>query len=404
MADIDVQEFIEETEQVSSSTTYATAFTVVDTNWVANAKYLVIMTARGLVASNTVEGGWKLNRQDGGDIAESEVFGEIQRHYEWWGIYDAPSPTEDIYFQHKTTNTAQEVRSDSMALIKIRLDADLTENTDWRFAEDLTKDSTPEDTYVTYANIASYTPGTPADHRLILAYLRVDGNSGNRSHLWHLEENVNGAGFVEVGGESSIEGETTTEFRTYVIAWVDDSGTAGTREYRIQMKNEDTATNSRHAYSSIFVLELNAFADHDQDKNTTPLTGDDTTHVLNTIANYAPAATGNQVFITFSQGDAGVSNQSWGKGIESDDVSVDADYDDVNSVQSFDSTDKMGTFRSRLLSVASTGEKLEHTGFGMLSTGAWDDRMLAVFSVALAGAAPAVYPPHPRRHHRRARM
>ena len=406
MVDIDAAEFIEEDIQVySADTNYDTAFTVAASNFVANAKYLVFMSARILGSSNTVLYGWKLEEATSGDIAESELIGEQLRSFSWWGVYDVPATAEDLLFRHKTADTAQEVRSDAMALLKIRLDDDLVENTDWRFAEDFTKDSTPEDTYVTYANIASYTPGTPADHRLILAYIRVDGNSTNRSHLWHLEENVNGAGFVEIGGEMSVEGETNTEFKAYCLAWVDDSGTSGTREYRIQMKNEDTQANTRHAYSSIFVLEFNAFADHDEDKNTTPLTGTDALQVLNTIADYAPTATGNQVIIGFAQGDINNDAVSYRVGgLELDDVDEDADWSAGATLRTLDSSDKIGTLRARLKSVASTGEKVEQTGNAVPTGGAFDERSLIAFSVALAGAAAAVYPPFPHRHNRRVRM
>jgi hypothetical protein len=388
MADIDVQEFTSGAQNHTGDTNYDTAFTIAASNWVANAKYLVFMSARITGSVNTVDMHYKLAEATSGDIAESELIGEQLRHYGWWGVYDVPATAEDLLFQHKTADAGETVFSSAMVLVKIRLDDDLVENTDWRFAEDFTKDATPEDTYVTYANIASFTPGTPADHRLILGYLRVDGNSINRSHLWHLEENVNGAGFVEIGGEMMIEGETTTEFKTYIIAWVDDSGTAGTREYRVQMKNEDTATNTRHAYSSVFVLEANAFADHVEDKNTTPLTGTDALQILNAIADYAPAATGNQVIIRFAQGDAGAIQNWRGAGLEIDDVAEDATWIAADTSRSLDASDKIGTTRVQLKSVASSGQKLEHVGDDLSTSGAWDERSIFVFSVALSAAAP----------------
>ena len=383
MADIDAEEFVENTQQTySADTNYATVMTVAAANWVANAKYLVFLTARIDGSSATIEFGHKLNRATGGDIADSEQIGEALQHYSWWGIYDVPGTAEDILYRFKSFTGGGEVRSDAVSLLKVRLDADLTENTDWRFAED-TNDTNPEATYTTFANIASYTPGTPANDRLILALIRVGGSSTDKSHLWHLEENINGAGFVEVGGEMSIEGETSGEFRMYVIAWVDDSGTSGTREYRIQMKNEDTDTNNTHVYSSLFVLELDAFVDHDQALTTTPLAGDNGVQVLNTIANYAPAVTGNQVFLNFAQADPD-SVTTWRAGaIEQDDVNSDNDWEAQITTRSHDSTDKRGTFRSRIFSVASSGEKLEQLGFG-LNTGNYDERSLIVFSLALA--------------------
>ncbi len=409
MADIDVAEFLEDTQQDhTGDTVYANALSVASTNFANNGKYLVLMTSR--VDDDNTGGlfGWIMNEDTGGagtNITHSELVGNDQRHYEWWGIYDAPATAVALRFQHKTITSGDQVSSDSMCLLKMRLDDDLVENTDWRFAENTTLSSDQEQLFITYAAIASYTPGTPADSRVILALIRVQNNSINRSYQWHLEENVNGAGFVEIGGEMILEGEHADEERMHVIAWEDDSGTAGTREYRIQMRNEDGAVNSQHIYSSIFVLEKNAFASEDSDKNTTPLNGDDTTQVLNVIDPYTPAATGDQIVLTFSNTDANSNNRDWGKSIEIADVVEDADYDDLISNVALDSTDKQGTFRARLLNVASSGEKVEHTGFELESGGEWDERSLIIFSAALAGApAAAVYPPFPRRQNRRVRM
>lgn len=394
MADIDVAEFVQETEQIhTGDTNYVTAMTVAASNWVANAKYLVFMSARLTPSSDVVEMSFKLNEATDGDIAETEVIGEKLLHYSWWGVYTVPATARDVRFQHKTADGAQTVRSDAMALVKMRLDSDLVENTDYRFASDSTKDDTPDtSTFETYANIASFTPANPTDHRVILGLIRVDGDSTNRSHLWRLQENVNGAGFVSIGGEWSVEGETSTELRQYIIAWKDTSGTSGTREYRVQMANEDTNVNARHAYSSIFVLEQDAvFADHDEDKVTTPLTGDDSLQVLNAIADYAPSATGDQVILRYANVDVGGSNR-WLNSLELDDTDEDADFGSGNTNLGLDATDKVGLFRARLKSVASTGEKLEQTGDGLESAGAWDERILAVFSVALADGAPPATP------------
>ena len=391
MADIDVAEFLEDTVKThTGDTTYTTALTVAAANWEAGAKYLVLMTARVKADTNAVAG-WIMNREDGGDIVHSEMIGEDQRlHYPWWGIYDAPNPAEDIYFQHKLlSDSGATVESDSMALLKIRLDADLVENTDWRFDDD-TSVTNPEATYTTFAAIASYTPGTPADHRLILGLVRIQANSNNRFGLFHLEENVNGTGWVEIGGEFSMEGEDLAEEWMYAVAWVDESGSAGTREYRIQTKNADTVGNHTHVYSAIFVLELNAFADHDEDQNTTPLTGTDALQVLNVIDPYTPTTTGDQVFITFSNTNPNAGDQ-WKVGmVEQDDVIVDADWDDDSVNRSNDVTDQLATFRARLLSVGSSGEKLEHTGDALSTSGTWDERSLAVFSVALAAGGTTV--------------
>ena len=286
MADIDAAEFLEDTEQThTGDTVYTTALDVVDTNWVANAKYLVMMTARINHDNANGLGGWIMEREDGGVITHSEFIAEEVRHYEWWGIYDAPATAEGVRFQHKVLVDSDTVSSDSMALIKIRLDDDLTENTDWRFNENTTKSlPSPETTYTTFAAIASYTPGTPADSRLILALIRVEATSASRSYEWHLEENVNGGGFVEVAGSGFQEPEDPANEMLHVVVWEDDSGTAGTREYRVQMRNEDDNANHEHIYSSIFVLEKNAFASEDVNKNTTPLTGDAGTQILNAIA------------------------------------------------------------------------------------------------------------------------
>ncbi len=391
MADIDVQELLEEIEQThTGDTNYVTAKTFPASNFVANKKYLMFFSARVSSDSDTAEMSYKLVEAPSTDVPETEMVGEKLIHYSWWGVYTVPATPVDILFQHKTAAGASTVRSDAMALLKIRLSDDLTENTDWRLAEDFTKDATPETAYVTYANIASFTPANPTDDRLIFAMLRMTGGATNRSSLWHLEENVNGGGFVEIGGEHQVEGETSTETRQWIIAWKDTSGTSGTREYRIQMKNDHGATNHRHAYSSIFVLEQDAvFADHDEAKATTPLAGDDALQVLNTIANYAPAATGDQVILRYVLTKVNTGN-SWKNSLELDDVDEDADFGSGDVVRGFDPADFMGVFRARLKSVASTGEKLEHTGDGLVVAGTWDERILAVFSVALAAGGVAI--------------
>ncbi len=410
MAAIDGQEFLEETLQThTGNTTYTTALTAAAANWEDDAKYLVLCTARiGGSDGNTVAG-WKLV-DESGDIAQSLYTMEnasaqaaARPHsYTWWGVYTVPATAETVLFQHKTFDSAEDVHTDAVSLIKVRLDADLTENTDWRLAS-LTQDTQFLTTMVTFADTGVFTPGTPADHRLILGLIRWNVDNTNINTEFKLQQDIDGAGFTDIGGLNSVEGEDSSEERMCVWAWVDDSGSSGTRQYRIQARDDQTGANN-HIYSAIFVLEANAFESHTEDLNTTPLTATASLQVLNAVANYEPTTTGNHLVFTNAVVNPN-GNNSWGKSFEIDDVVVDVDFGAENSGRRWDVTDQQPSFRARLLSINSAGDKLEHTGTITDVEADWLDRMLWASSLELAGAAPAdVYPPFPRHPSRRVRM
>ena len=397
MAAIDGQEFLQETHQdKTTNTDWATVLTAVASNWVASAKYLVLCTARiGMDDGNTV-GGWKM-ADEGGDIAQSEhtmenaaASSEARPHsYGWWGVYTVPDPAEDVVFQHKTFDGAQITRTDAVALLKIRLDADLVENTDWRLATNSSADQFTTD-METFADTGVFTPGTPANHRLILGLIRVNVDNTNINHEFKLQQDIDGAGFTDIGGLNSVEGEDSSEERMCVWAWVDDSGSSGTRQYRIQARDDATGANN-HIYSAIFVLEANAFESHTEDLNTTPLTATTSLQILNSVANYEPTTTGNHLVFTNALVNPN-GDHSWSKSFEIDDVEVDVDFGAELSGRRWDVTDQQPSFRARLLSINSAGDKLEHTGTITNTDGTWDDRMLWASSLELSGAPPVVIP------------
>ncbi len=398
MAAIDLAEFTEETLQThTGDTAYTTKFTVAAANWVANATYLVIVTARVGGSDNSDLFGWKMNRATGGDIVDSEQFLEPAavsggvakpQTYRWWGIYDVPATAENINFQMKTNDGANTAAADAISLIKLRLDDDLTEDTEWRFDED-TSDTTLTTSDVTFADTGSFTPGTPTDHRLILALFRVAVNDVTHNHDFVLEESIAGGSFAAIGGRGSAEGENLDDIRLYAWGWVDDSGSSGSRQYRIRVSDDESGTQSTHLYSSIFVLEVNAFESHDEDLVTTPLVGDAGLQVLNALAAYSATTTGDHLVLTMQNVDLGSVNSRWNKGLEIDDVDADADFLSQQSGSGHDVSDKIPWLRARVKSLSTTAQKVEQVGSGLPVQGAYDERMLLVLSAELAAAPPA---------------
>ena len=408
MAAIDVTETLQETLQTNTTETYEDVLSIGSGSWVANAKYLILVSSALGCSSSALLVGMKM--ADDADIPNSlhvvepraNATSAVPQNYPWWGIYDVPATPEAVKLQHVNQQASTTAYADKVAIIKMRLDDDLVENTDWRFAED-TVDDDNTDAFQTRADTGSFTPGTPADHRLILAMIQYEVKTPQRSQLWQLEESIAGGSFAAIGGEFSLEGEDNDE--TLIVSWLweDQSGSSGSRQYRIVSKDEDTTLATRHLYSSIFVLELNAFESHACVQATGNLAADDTLQVLNSIADYKPTTTGNHVTLTGVAVDPdGI--QLWKGGFEVDDVSVDDDWDNSNTQATNDTTDDIPHVRYRLHSFATGGQKLEHTG-DALGTGNWQERLIVAFSAELAAApAAAVYPPFPRRQNTLVRM
>jgi hypothetical protein len=241
------------TNQTTASTSYidATNADIASGNFTAGNKYLILVMAQG---GNTGTGGNNRVRVVHGTTAFADSTDETwpnsatnRRHYFWWTVWTAVSG-EDINVQYSTD--AGSATLNFVILLAINLSDDVTENTDWFYAECSTNDALTT-TFLDGATI-TFTPGTASHNWLVLtnAQVAITGTSHGRTRMGRSGEAA--SSLPEARMESSLDGAPKNMSLGRVF-------TLGASSNTFAEQAAESAVDTTRTHSRVLALKMNKF-------------------------------------------------------------------------------------------------------------------------------------------------
>jgi len=195
------------------------------------------------------------------------------RSYFYMTKFTQPATAELVKLQFAVLNdTANTAYADTIQIYTIRLDADLTENTDFFYNED---DDTGGVTalttsFVEFANVV-FTPGTADEDWLVIGSCSWDVNSTDTNTLAHIRKGTNPAAPDDDAPQISLEGEDTAERKVKGFHRVFPALPASSVEFAVDMRDDSATVVDDHVRSAVFAIRLDAFEDHAQFWNEAPV-------------------------------------------------------------------------------------------------------------------------------------
>lgn len=255
-------------EQTTNQTrTGATTFadvsgaSLASSNFVAGQKYLIIVGNQlsGSVSSNN----FRCRVAHGGTaFADSEYsvqpnLASTRMPYFYFTVWTAVA-SENITLQHATDIAGSTVNSDQCVLFAMRLDADLTENTDWFYNENTTSNALG----TSFEDGASVTFTPAVADRLWLLLYRHQRTENAVTSQGESRADLSG-GTSGNWGLWSVEGELAANdiaFSSFARAI---SLPASSHTFKVQGRSE-VADVFTHLRSAVFALDLGKFKDASQ--------------------------------------------------------------------------------------------------------------------------------------------
>jgi hypothetical protein len=176
--------------------------------------------------------------------------------YFWWTVWTAVSG-EDVNIQYRgNPNSAPTASLDFIILIAINLSDDVTENTDWVYAERTTDDALTT-TPLAGASI-TFTPGSASDW-LVLTNGQYTMCADTISYISKMETSGEASSSLAEARREMIAAGEATRFNVVSLARVFALGAASNTfaEYGSESAVEVTRTHSR-----VFALNLDKFRNH----------------------------------------------------------------------------------------------------------------------------------------------
>jgi len=242
--------------------------------------------------------------------------------YAWQTVWTAISG-EAVALQHKVfTGGTDTIDTDNAEIVAIRLDADLTENTDWFFVEDAADLSLT----TTYQDGASktFTPGTASHDWLCVAMSQVDVTNTTNA----VATRINAAGTVTDTVPECIGHPSNNNYIiVHTLMRVYEDLAASSQTFKEQSASITANAHTRF-HSSIFLLDLDKFKEHAQAYTAADLTLGTTAwaDAIQTVG-ITPSSAGDVLFLGW-----------WGA-----DIGGGATGDVVSSRSQVDDTDAPGT-------------------------------------------------------------
>lgn len=296
----------------TGNTTYTTVRTIASTNFVAGAKYLVL--ARGLLQINTPtrKPYAKLVWSTTGDIAQTEMVyednasdfpGANGREWSFGIILDVPNPAENLLIQIKPEVDTFTAELLNWQALFIRLDADLTQNTD--FYVDTDDDlAAPTALSTTFADFATSTHTFAAGNWLFIPTTRI--GMGATVASYEIQIDASGGGITsETILYSSAEREDSDENhvalglpRVYNL-----NGSSFT--FKVQAR-QTSGTDMDHSWSQIVAVNLDKFDQFKYAYTAGELTfaAADTFEEVQAITPFSPSTAANWALLGFGSFDA----------------------------------------------------------------------------------------------------
>ena len=203
MAAIAHAQTIDDTVSSTTSATYVSAGSINSSNFVGSGKYLLIVTAQ-VGSSSAASNAPEFHVIHGStEFASSHMRAELNAdpswNYAWFTVFTQPATPETIEFEHLSDGTNSSTVH-NLRMIAIRLDDDLTENTDWHFVEDTTGPTTHTTAMVERESL-TFTPGTAGNEWLILARGQFVINSASVNYEMELLHGGTGVRAADAPGQ-----------------------------------------------------------------------------------------------------------------------------------------------------------------------------------------------------------
>ena len=305
--------------------------------------------------------------------------------YTYMTVYVASSGAEDIILQgRRGSGIASRGHGLEMGIQVIRLDADLTENTDWYFNENTT-DQTTNSVFKQGAQVT--VAAATAGNWLVIGNVNYDVDSSTSS----FEIRLNRDSGAEVSPLSRREGENeATEVLTSTCIWSYNL-TVGSHPIALEYRNDTGIVKFNHRSSRIFALRLDAFNEHAVDVQPGIL-GSGSDVQLGSVA-LSPSVTSDYLYLgqtATTNDDAGqVLTTLW---LDEDGTKLpDTNSSTKFSAVTYDNTDLANTqtFARRNLANGASSYTVQLRAAAAGALDFWQDRCLVAFSMELAsGAAP----------------
>lgn len=384
------------------------ATTAPDTTWVdlaviaasefeANKTYLIIANQAGVCASSTdqiqvrlVHGTTPTEFTDG--FLSSETNANAQEgEMSFLFLYTQPGTAELIKIQISSNTVATGTITNRLSqIIAIKLSDDFTQNTDWFWAEDLTN-YTMTATPTAKATTGSFTPnGT--DRWLFIGHMTHDVVTIVDEIGFELYDSVAGVlSLFQAEGE-----DATNDIRANNLFWV---GVPTNAARTLAVRPFEEAGSNIMLASRVFAINLSKFAQSVSAFSATEV-NPATTPTYTTVATVAPTpdVTGDWVVIAFSTNDnnnysaedfkARLQIDASGGGLVND-----PDFGStVPGQNEWDSLDEIPLSVFNLVSLSSGAARTINYDWSHVvgTAGRIEDNGLVAFSVALAGATPAL--------------
>ena len=313
--------------------------------------------------------------------------------YFWWTVWTAVSG-EAVKMQFKVDDNARTVKARRITLFAMNLSDDLTEGTDWDFAENSTVTDLST-TWSTTNNAAiTFTPGSAGDDWLVMTRTRIDANVSFSS--------FNMEGRMDRGGEAtstepkaSEEREASTELKIFSLLRTFNLG-ASSNTFT-EKSRESGATSFQRTHSGVFALNLAKFdvqANSWLETEVTLSTTDYATE-LRSIS-ITPNVSGDVLVLgSWAHDVAAVSAKAKGR-IQIDGTTKPA-IDDVEQIQAYAAIDEILVQSSFVQNLTAAAHTIDMDGSSVTTARGAEDRQLVAFTMELpsTGIIPKVM------HHRK---
>ena len=228
-------------------------------NFTADDKYLIVVSAQADLSE--IGDQHRIQTLHGSTaFAESELVWDNgnsaigRNNYMWFTVWTAVTD-EGIKLQYKTDTSTFTVGADTITLFSMNLSNDLTENTDWHFAEDAT-DHTVAASYGDADDASvTFTPGTASEDWLVLSYSRLA--PGDSTTNWYGAIDRSGEAtstLPEASQEREASGDRMlpTTFRVFELG-------AASNTFKSQCRHDGAGEIANRVHNSIFALNLDKF-------------------------------------------------------------------------------------------------------------------------------------------------
>jgi len=362
-------------------------------NYVAGGTYLIVVTAQVtgdsvadefdfqvLHAATTFEGSQMAIYPKNATIATH------RKSYSFMVVFDQPGGgAEDINFQFRTVNAAQNVYADSIQIFRMRLDSSLVEGADYRFAEDDDSGAPTAHTNA-FADFASitFTPANAGDEWLIIGCYNYEVDNLNVS----AEYRINRDSDTEVAPLTVKMGRNIAEQRMGLLIRPFQL-TKVAHTFKMQGRDDgvDGAQND-HYYTSIIAIRMNAFADFEYswDESEFTFASADTWEEIAAL-DFTPSAGADFLVFAACAGDAGVGGRHHSARIQDGGVTDPVGQDVYDCMeQSEDADDERMVVQMAMPTLAAALEDLDMDGRAGNTGLVVEDITFVALSMELAGA------------------